>query len=91
MNHHGDQYYYAAKVRPVSAILPAVTRDVGQGRASDPATDIMAQTNAVLRAPGGRRRRRRRDSDQRDLFRSAGDHASRLPPRSKREVGGSPA
>lgn len=86
MNHHGDQYYYAAKVRPISVILPAVTRDVGHGRAEDPTTAIMAQMNAVLRSPGGRRRRR--DSGQPDLFRVSVQHASRLPDRSKREVAG---
>jgi hypothetical protein len=58
MNHHGDEYYQAAKCRSIGAMLPAVTRDVGHRRAEDPTTAIMSQMNAVLRSPGGRRRRR---------------------------------
>jgi hypothetical protein len=86
MNHHGDEYYEAAKCRSIGAMLPAVARDVRTGRGQDPTTAIMAQMNAVLRSPGGRRRRR--DSGQPDLFRVPGRHASRLPDRSKREVAG---
>jgi hypothetical protein len=86
MKHHGDEYYEAAKCRSIGAMLPAVTRHVRTGRAEDPTTEIMAQMNAVLRSPGGRRRRR--DSGQPDLFRVPGRHASRLPDRSKREVAG---
>ena len=60
MDHHGEQYYYEAKVRPVSDIMPAVTRDVGQRQASDAAHEI-------LRSPGGRRRRDSGGSEA-DLF-----------------------
>jgi hypothetical protein len=58
MNHHGDEYYYEAKVRPISAVLPAVTRHVRPGRAPDRTTETLAQMNQILRSPGGRRRAR---------------------------------
>jgi hypothetical protein len=58
MKHHGDQYYYTAKAaRPIGAILPAVTRHVRPGRATDSVTETLSQMNQVLRSPGGRRRR----------------------------------
>lgn len=69
MDHHGDQYYYAAKVRPVSAILPAVTRDAARRRAFDQTTDTLAQINRLVRSPGGRRRRDSGGSEA-DLFSS---------------------
>jgi hypothetical protein len=58
MKHHGDEYYYETKAaRPISAVLPAVTRHVRPGRAPDRTTETLAQMNQVLRSPGGRRRR----------------------------------
>jgi hypothetical protein len=57
MDHHGEEYYYQAKVRPIGAIVPAVARDVRPGRARDSVTETLSQMNKVLRSRGGRRRR----------------------------------
>jgi hypothetical protein len=58
MKHHGDQYYYMAKAsRPISAILPSVTRHVRPGAAPDSTTEVLTQMNRLLRSPGCRRRR----------------------------------
>jgi hypothetical protein len=60
MNHHGEEYYYQAKVRPVSGILSDVTRNLGRVQSPDPTTSVLSQINQVIRSKGGRRRR---DSD----------------------------
>src|SRR5581483_250005 len=67
MNHHGEEYYYQAKVRPVGEILPGLTRDVRPGRVPDRATEILSQINRVVRSPGGRGRAIQK-ADSGDLF-----------------------
>ena len=58
MRHHGDGYYYRAKAaRPISSVLPSVTRNVGAGRPVDLTTDILAQVSLLVRSRGGRRRK----------------------------------
>jgi hypothetical protein len=67
MKHHGDEYYAAAKAaRPISAVLPAVTRQVRLGKVENQAerfyengvtTAALSKIYTLLRSRGGRRKR----------------------------------
>jgi hypothetical protein len=98
MKHHGDEYYYQAKAaRPIADVLQAAARRVHNSGFKTPPhptwchcqrcdpTAQLAELNAIVKSPGGRRRRIQ--SDQQDLF----ARSSRLPGLRKREAAGSSA
>lgn len=60
MNHHGEQYYYEAKVRPAAAVVPDVMSLMSRSTRSPEVAAVqdLARISRLLKSPGGRRRRR---------------------------------